>query len=98
VRSGRRISKLGIGAACSVCGENDRWVLERHHVANRVNDPDTTVAVCRNRHASLTEELRDLGVPTRATETTPLDRLHCWPRRSVPLGTVALRSGNVVGP
>lgn len=84
LRETARVSKLGADAVCVLCGETDGRVLivDQHHVAGRVNDPELMAAVCRNCHARQTEELRQIGVPMRygsyhgeAADPTPLDRL-----------------------
>ena len=78
VRQAKRARRIGIDAACVLCGyctpesllRVDRTLLERHHVAGRANDADLTVVVCRNCHGELTETLRDAGVSMEAPPNT----------------------------
>ena len=65
-RRRRRRTRLTHGV-CLRCGEVDPMVLseqprlqfEEHHLVGRVNDDATTVTLCRNCHAVLTEMNRD---------------------------------------
>lgn len=71
VRDQRRRERLGEEAACVICGFSnlralvpaDVHVVEQDHVYGRQRDPVTTIALCRNHHAILTESRRDAGVP-----------------------------------
>lgn len=73
VRDQGRRERLGEEAACAICGFSDRralvpadvHVVEKDHVYGRQRDPVTTIALCRNHHAVLTESRRDAGVPMK---------------------------------
>jgi hypothetical protein len=65
------VTRLGSDAACVLCGYQNpfaliavpRTLLEAHHIFGRKRDPKSTVKLCRNCHAEITEELRRAGVP-----------------------------------
>lgn len=67
VRAARRMSG---SAACVLCGESDpellgqqpAGILERHHVAGHVNDPDLTVTLCLNCHRRMSARMPAYGV------------------------------------
>ena len=81
-RRARREEQLGQHPACALCGclEFDalipvkRKLLEQHHLAGRNHAPDLTVALCRNCHARLTEQLRQGGADMKR-QTTLLERV-----------------------
>ena len=81
-RRARRVAQLGERPACTLCGcpEFDallpvkRRLLERHHLAGRNHDPHLTVALCRNCHARLTEQLRRSGADMEK-QSTLLERI-----------------------
>lgn len=84
LRKLRRARRLGTTRICVLCGEADtasltktsRSLLERHHLAGRVNDRDLVVVVCLNCHARLSEAQRDDSIDLRASESrTSLERL-----------------------
>jgi len=71
----RAAERLSVSACCVLCGERDSevlaqrpagrvpaTVLEVHHVAGRVNDPDLTVVLCLNCHRRLSARLPFYGV------------------------------------
>ena len=70
VRKARRSRRVGIDAACVLCGESNpdvlirvgRSVLEQHHVLGAAHAPSVTVPLCRNCHAIETERMRDAGI------------------------------------
>lgn len=70
VREQRRRERLGENPVCVLCDVDDPRALvpadprliEEDHVFGRQRDPDTTVPLCRNHHAILTEERRDAGI------------------------------------
>lgn len=70
VRKLRRARRLGTGAVCALCGQQNpvalrrarRSLLEAHHLGGSANDAQLTVTVCRNCHAVLTEASRVSGV------------------------------------
>lgn len=73
-RSRRRLPD---GAACVLCGESDPEVLgnrasgsvlEVHHLAGRVNDPDLTVVLCLNCHRRMSARMPAYGVELQASE------------------------------
>lgn len=69
-RRGRRIDRLGPDCACAICGYRNtfalirvsRTLLEAHHVFCRKRDSETTVVLCRNCHAEITEDLMRAGI------------------------------------
>lgn len=70
-----RLHRLGTDEPrCGTCGEADPRCLERHHVAGRRQDGDTTVLACRNCHARLSDAQKDH--PRRiGVEPHPLERV-----------------------
>jgi len=67
--------RLAAGAACVLCGELDpevlaerpagsipASVLEVHHVAGQVNDPDLTVVLCLNCHRRMSARMPAYGI------------------------------------
>ena len=69
LRARSREARLGIDAACLLCGEAEPSalrveaveatslpprLLEDHHLAGRSNDRDLTIRLCRNCHSKLT--------------------------------------------
>lgn len=70
VRRLRRARRLGAGAVCVLCGEENpvellrvgRSLLDAHHLGGTANDARLTVVVCRNCHAVLTEAGRVGGI------------------------------------
>ena len=84
VRKLRRERRLGAGAVCVLCGEENRAklrragrsLLEAHHPGGVANDALLTVILCRNCHAQLTEAGRDSGVELgHSDDRHPLERL-----------------------
>jgi hypothetical protein len=79
VRKQRRGRRIGVDAACAICGETNpdaltrvpQVLLERHHVAGRANDGALTVVVCLNHHAKLGEAQRDSGVELNLDPARP---------------------------
>lgn len=71
VRKQRRREQLGESLACVLCDVSDPRALvptdsrliEQDHLFGRQRDPDTTVPLCRNHHAIVTEGRRDAGIP-----------------------------------
>jgi hypothetical protein len=58
-REQRALERLGSNnPSCVICGCDDPFALELHHIAGRAFD-DETVRVCRNCHARLTDHQRD---------------------------------------
>lgn len=57
-RRERQAERVG-GRYCLVCGEDNPCCLEEHHLAGRANDPHTTVTLCRNCHAKVTDPQQD---------------------------------------
>ena len=84
VRRSRRVRRLGSDhAACAICGETEPAVLDRvsrrliefHHLAGWVNDPELGVFLCLTHHGLLTELMR-AGIPLdRVTERSDMERL-----------------------
>ena len=72
-RRRRRIERLGPDCACALCGYRNPWalilvsrtLLEAHHVFGRKRDSKSTVVLCRNCHAEITEDLRREGIPMK---------------------------------
>jgi hypothetical protein len=84
VRKLRRARRLGAGAVCVLCGEENPVelrrargsLLEAHHVGGLANDSQLTVIVCRNCHALLTEAARVSDVELgHRDDRQPLERL-----------------------
>jgi len=84
VRGLRRSRRLGVEPACVLCGRTNahelhkvrRSLLERHHLAGRVNDERLTVCVCWFCHARLSERQLDSGVDRNARPArSTLDQL-----------------------
>lgn len=78
-RAVRRVA----GRACVLCGERDAELLttqpaaivEEHHVAGHVNDPDLTVTLCLNCHRKMSARMPGYGVPLdRSAQLTRLER------------------------
>lgn len=69
----RRIERLGDDCACALCGYRNpfalivvsRTLLEAHHVFGRKRDSESTVVLCRNCHAEITELIRRAGIPMK---------------------------------
>jgi hypothetical protein len=84
VRRARRVRRLGSDrAACALCGETEPAVLNRasrrliefHHLAAWVNDPELGVFLCLTHHGLLTELMR-AGIPLdRVAERSDMERL-----------------------
>lgn len=55
--------------ACAVCGEDNKNVIEIHHVDGR-NNSDRTKPLCKNCHAKITAEQNKLSPKTRSSETS----------------------------
>jgi hypothetical protein len=70
VRRAKSKRAVGPEAACACCGERNplalttvkAGVLQRHHVAGRVNDPELEVVLCLNCHQLNTVAQMDFGV------------------------------------
>lgn len=81
-RKTRRKRAIGEDGMCLLCGYTDSSaliataakLLEDHHVAGRSNDPDLTVAICRNCHAEITEGIRQAGADMKPAPTI-LDKI-----------------------
>lgn len=88
-RRERREHDLAPEAVCCSCGEENRELLrtvrdrqvktsllQHHHVAGHANDPDLTIALCRNCHALHTEGQLTVGIALhRDRERAPIERL-----------------------
>jgi hypothetical protein len=73
-RRQRRLNSLNDDhPVCAGCGENDRRILERHHIAGRRFGEDT-VLVCRNCHGRETYEQAGHPGPT-SPDPGSLERL-----------------------
>lgn len=79
-RKAQRLKKLGSEHPfCLFCGCSEpmllrpvtRRFLEEHHIFGVANDPDTTLALCFNCHALVTEGLLQAGV-TMTREPDPI--------------------------
>lgn len=88
LRKSGRAQKLGANPSCLLCGVStpealtqvQRSVLEEHHVAGVANDPEFTVLLCLNCHASATEGQRDVGADLSHSERHPLERIEAFLR------------------
>lgn len=71
--------RLGVGAACVLCGERrpEALILDRHHVALVGNEPALDVVLCKNCHSVMQERLRGIGL----VEWAPV--ADTWPERHV---------------
>jgi hypothetical protein len=71
----RAVSQIRLGTdravACTVCGESNpgllrrasRQLVEYHHLAGGLNDPDLGVFLCLTHHAWCTQVMLDNGIP-----------------------------------
>lgn len=55
--------------ACAVCGEDNRDVIEMHHVDGR-NNSDWIKPLCKNCHAKITTEQNKLSPKIRSSEAS----------------------------
>jgi hypothetical protein len=82
-RAEERLRVVGEQAACVICGERERAALRKasrgliefHHLAARVNDPELGIYLCLTHHRILTEQMRDAGVRLDDDEREFLERL-----------------------
>jgi hypothetical protein len=83
VRRERARRRLPPDAACLMCGQTDpevlrrarRSLLERHHIAGAVNDPDLTATLCLNCHRRMSARLPSAGVTLdRSARLTRIER------------------------
>jgi len=102
-RRARKERVLGDDPHCVRCGIADfdallplnRRLLEDHHVLGRASDPRSTIPLCRNCHAWMTERLADAGVsmeeqPTRVA--TLAQQLRALSATMYMLGDVAWKA------
>lgn len=54
--------------ACAVCGEDNKNVIEMHHVDGR-NNSDWIKPLCKNCHTKITAEQNKLSPKTRSKDT-----------------------------
>lgn len=57
-RRRKAVERLGMEGKCPFCGEDDPFCLHVHHVAGQEFD-DTTVILCLNHHAKITNAQKD---------------------------------------
>ncbi|WP_342305549.1 HNH endonuclease signature motif containing protein [Methanolobus sp. ZRKC5] len=55
--------------ACAVCGEDNKEVIEMHHVDGR-NNSDWVKPLCQNCHIKITAEQNKLSPKTRSKDTS----------------------------
>ncbi|WP_319507632.1 HNH endonuclease signature motif containing protein [uncultured Methanolobus sp.] len=55
--------------ACAVCGEDNRKVIEMHHVEGR-NNSDWIKPLCKNCHSKITAEQNRLSPKARSGKTS----------------------------
>lgn len=55
--------------ACAVCGEDNKDVIEMHHVDGR-NNSDWVKPLCKNCHTKITAEQNKLSPKTRSKDTS----------------------------
>ena len=58
-----------ISIACVVCGEDNKNVIEMHHVDGR-NNSDRIEPLCKNCHTKVTAEQNKLNPKTRSSEAS----------------------------
>ena len=58
LRRSKARRRVGPGAQCSICGEDDPRYLELHHLAGQAYD-EAVVPVCRNCHRKLSDDQID---------------------------------------
>jgi len=56
---------------CTICGTDD-VTQEQHHVAGRLNFPDT-ITVCKSCHDEFTNILQPKWIPWKSTERNPIE-------------------------
>src|SRR4051794_35311089 len=80
VRAARRVPG---GTGCVLCGQGDpelltqqpAGILERHHLAGHVNDPELTVTLCLNCHRLMSARMPSHGIELdRGAQLTRLER------------------------
>jgi hypothetical protein len=82
VRERRRIERLGPNPVCPFCGYSNpvglmrrlRTLLQADHIFGRKRDSETTIVICRNCHAEITEDRMRAGIPMRR-ERDPVKRV-----------------------
>ena len=70
-RHRHRIGRVGLGSVCFFCGYSNplalmarsRTVLEADHTYGRKRAPGSTIVLCRNCHAEITEDRLRAGIP-----------------------------------
>lgn len=67
----KQAEQQAVTTHCMVCGLN-RIPLEQHHIAGRINFPDT-ITVCRKCHDELTNIYQPKWLQIRNTERKPLE-------------------------
>lgn len=80
-RRRRKIERLGHDCAGALCGYRNpcalivasRTLLEAHHIFGRKHDSGSTVVLCRNCHAEITEDLMQAAIPMKR-ERDPIKR------------------------
>ncbi len=55
--------------ACAICGEDDKSVIERHHVDGR-NNSEWIKPLCKNCHTKITAEQNKLSPKARSKDAT----------------------------
>ena len=59
VRMQKRLEALGTNnPVCVICGEDNLWCLEAHHIAGKAHCDDLAI-VCRNCHRKLSDDQKD---------------------------------------
>lgn len=78
-RRERAYRRLGTrNPICSGCGEDDWRTLERHHVAEKRYDEDSTVTLCRNCHRKVTDSAKDHPKTDEDREPSLLESWGRW--------------------
>ena len=60
--------------ACSICGEDDPTVIEKHHLFGR-NNSDELIPLCKNCHVKITDEQNKISPNARSKNATPQEKL-----------------------
>lgn len=68
IRNGISVSR------CVICGEDDPFVLEKHHIFTRDASEEVTL-LCKNCHAKITNEQNKVSPKSRSKDASYLEKL-----------------------
>ena len=57
---------------CTLCGESDNRLLEKHHIFGKNNSPEIML-LCKNCHYKITHEQNKIAPKKRSRNATPND-------------------------